>query len=106
MSDKRSHAVEELRSWTRAREYWDRAVEYLKLARAASDPDVQSRFVAIARHYRMLADTEERGAEHKGAERRSRNGTVMGASVPVAPLAMTGRLIRPHIVEFVIPKGS
>ena len=43
----------------RAREYWDRAVEYLKLARAASDPDVQSRFLAIARHYRMLADAEE-----------------------------------------------
>jgi hypothetical protein len=56
----------------RAREYWDRAVEYLKLARAASDPDVQSRFLAIARHYRMLADAEERSAEHKGAERRSR----------------------------------
>jgi len=45
----------------------------LKLARTASDPDVQSRFVAIARHYRMLADAEERSAEHKGAERRSPN---------------------------------
>jgi hypothetical protein len=57
----------------RAREYWDRAVEYLKLARAASDPDVQSRFVAIARHYRMLAEADERSAEHKCAERRSLN---------------------------------
>jgi hypothetical protein len=65
--------VEELRSWTRAREYWDSAVEYLKLTRTASDPDVQSRFVSIARHYRMLVDAEERGAEHKGAERRLRN---------------------------------
>jgi hypothetical protein len=73
LSDKRSHALEELRSWTRAREYWDRAVEYLKLARTASDPDVQSRFVAIARHYRMLADAEECSAKHKGTERRSRN---------------------------------
>jgi len=57
----------------RAREYWDRAVQYLKLAYTASDPDVQRRYVAIARHYRMLADAEERRAEHKGAERRSRN---------------------------------
>jgi len=73
LSDKRLLALEELRSWTRAREYWDRAVEYLKLARTASDPDVQSRFVAIGRHYRMLADAEERSAEHEGAERRSRN---------------------------------
>ena len=73
LSDRRLLALEELRSWTRAREYWDRAVEYLKLARTASDPDLQSRFVAIARHYRMLADAEERSAEHKGAERRSRN---------------------------------
>jgi hypothetical protein len=31
------------------------------------------RFVAIARLYRMLADAEERSAEHKGAERRSPN---------------------------------
>jgi len=65
--------LKELRSWTSAREYWDRAVKYLKLARTASDPDVQSRFVAIARHHRMLADAEERSAEHKGAERRSPN---------------------------------
>jgi hypothetical protein len=73
LSDERSLALEELRSWTRARGYWDRAVEYLKLARAASDPDLQSRFVAIARHYRMLADAEERSAKRKGTERRSRN---------------------------------
>jgi hypothetical protein len=66
-------ALEELRSRTSAREYRDRAVEYLKLARTASDPDVQSRFVTITRNYRMLADTEERSAEHKGAERRSRD---------------------------------
>jgi hypothetical protein len=45
----------------------------LKLARTASDPDVQSRFVSIARHYRMLVDAEERSAEHKGAEQRLRN---------------------------------
>jgi len=73
LSDKRLLALEELRSWTRARGYWDRAVQYLKLARTASDPDVQSRFVAIARHYCMLADAEKRSAEHKGAERRSPN---------------------------------
>jgi hypothetical protein len=68
LSDERSLALEELRSWTRARGYWDRAVEYLKLARAASDPDLQSRFVAIARHCRMLADAEERSAKRKGTK--------------------------------------
>ena len=45
-----SDARDELRDWARAREYWDRAIRYLKLARTASDPDVRSRFVAIARH--------------------------------------------------------
>jgi hypothetical protein len=59
LSDDRSHARDELRDWARAREYWDRAIRYLKLARIASDPDVRSRFVAIARHYRALALAED-----------------------------------------------
>jgi hypothetical protein len=62
LPDDRSHARDELRDWARAPEYWDRAIRYLKLARIASDQDVQRRFVAIARHYRALALAEEREA--------------------------------------------
>jgi hypothetical protein len=54
LSDERSQAREELRDWARAREHWDRAIEYLKLARDASNPDVQNRYVTIAQHYRAL----------------------------------------------------
>jgi hypothetical protein len=54
----------------RAQGYWDCAIEHLKLARSASDPDVQQRFMAIARHYRTLAQAEERTAERIGAKRR------------------------------------
>ena len=48
---KRSRARDELLALARAREYWDRAIKYLKLARLASDADVQRRFIAIAEHY-------------------------------------------------------
>lgn len=71
LPEKRSRILAELRAWTRAREYRDRASKYLELARGASDPDVQLRFVAIARHYQTLAQTEERNGERKGDERHS-----------------------------------
>ena len=67
-------ARRELSDWTRARSYWDRAAEYLELAATASDPNVQDRFIRIAQHYRVLAEAEERGADKKGAERRSQRG--------------------------------
>jgi hypothetical protein len=70
LSDKRSRARDELFAWTRAQGYWDRAIKHLKLARSASDPDVQQRFMAIARHYRTLAQAEERTAERIGVKRR------------------------------------
>ncbi len=76
MSDGRSHgelhAREELHSWVRARGYRDRAAESLELAQNESDPDVQNRYVTIAQHYRTLAEAEERSADRKSAERRSR----------------------------------
>ena len=50
MSDNR--ARQELRDWTRARGYWDRAAEFLELAVNTSDRDVQNRYVTIAQHYR------------------------------------------------------
>jgi hypothetical protein len=71
LSDKRSSARDELLVWTMAQAYWDRAIEYLELARVASDPDVQLRYMAIARHYRTLAQAEERNAERMGIKRRS-----------------------------------
>ncbi len=76
MSNDRSRgemrAREELRNWARARLYWERAFEALVMARRTSDRDVQARYVTIAQHYRALAEAEERSANRKGAERRSR----------------------------------
>jgi hypothetical protein len=64
-------ARELLLRWARAHAYWDRAAEYCKLARSASDPDVRQRFVVIAQHCRTLAKAEERSAELAGARRVS-----------------------------------
>lgn len=71
MPEKRARVLAEFRAWTRARQYRDRASKYLEIARRASDPDVQRRFVAIAGHYQTLAQAEERNGEHKGDEQRS-----------------------------------
>ena len=81
MSDNR--ARQELRHWTRARGYWNRAAEFLKLACSASDPNVRDRYVTIAQHYRTLAEAEERGAEYKGTERRSQRGASIAAGRPL-----------------------
>ncbi len=70
MSDDR--ARQELRDWVRARDYWDRAAECLDLACNTNNPEVQNRYVTIAQHYRTLAEAEERSANRKGTERRSR----------------------------------
>jgi hypothetical protein len=66
MSDNRTR--QELRDWTKARGYWDRAAEFLELASNTSDPNVQDRYITIAQHYRTLAEAEERGAEHQAAD--------------------------------------
>jgi hypothetical protein len=79
MSDNR--ARQELRHWTRARGYWNRAAEFLELASSASDPNVRDRYVTIAQHYRALAEAEERGADQKGTERPSQRR----ASIAVGP---------------------
>lgn len=80
MSD--SPTRQELRNWTKAHRYWHRAAEFLELAKAACDLDVQSRYVTIAQHYRTLAEAEERGAEQKGIERRSQYGASTASSSP------------------------
>jgi hypothetical protein len=41
-------------------------------ARNASNLDVKNRYVTIAQHYLTLAEAEERSADQKGVERRSR----------------------------------
>jgi hypothetical protein len=61
-----------LRDWVRARGYRDQAADFLDLARSASNPDVEKRYITIARHYLMLAKAEERSANQKSVERRSR----------------------------------
>ena len=66
------HARGELRDWVRARGYRDHAADFLDLARSASNPDVKNRYVTIARHYLTLAEAEERSADRKSIERRSR----------------------------------
>jgi hypothetical protein len=71
-ADNQPQARDELRDWTRAREYWDRATDYLELARGTSDRSVQLRYARIARHYRAVAWAERREAARKGDERRSR----------------------------------
>ena len=63
---------EELRHWAKSREYRERAIGYLELARLTPNVEVQNRFIKIAKHYRSLADAEERDAESKVVERRSR----------------------------------
>jgi hypothetical protein len=52
----------ELRCWTAAREYWDRAVGYLELAQSADDAGVRDRYLRIAQYYRIAAEAEERAA--------------------------------------------
>ncbi len=59
----RPKARDVLLSWARASAYEDRAVEYLKLADVAPDLTVRNRFIAIARHYRTLAQIERRAAD-------------------------------------------
>jgi hypothetical protein len=68
-------ARQELLSRARARTYRDRAAEFLNLARSANEVDVRNRFLTIVRHYRTLAEAEERSAAQHAAERRlRRNG--------------------------------
>jgi hypothetical protein len=68
-------ARQELLSRARARIYRDRAAECLKLARTEGQVDVRNRYLTIVRHYRTLAESEERSAAQNATERRvRRNG--------------------------------
>jgi hypothetical protein len=61
----RPRARDILLSATRAREYREGEVKYLRLAHSASIPDVRDRFVTIARHYRSLAKIEQSIADQR-----------------------------------------
>ena len=71
MLNKRPSAREELLAWAKARDFRERANEYLNRARHEPDGDVQSRFVDIARHYQILAEAEASNADRMGNERRA-----------------------------------
>jgi hypothetical protein len=51
-------ARHEIVEWASARTHWERAAEFLDLARGTSNPDVRNRYVTIAQHYRILAESE------------------------------------------------
>ena len=74
MLNKRPSAREELLAWAKARDFWERANEYLNRARHTPDGDVQRRFVDIAQHYQILAEAEASNAGRMGDERRARSG--------------------------------
>ena len=71
MLNKRPSAREELLAWAKARDFRERANEYLNRARHEPDGDVQSRFVDIARHYGILEEAEASNADRIGDERRA-----------------------------------
>ena len=70
--------------WAKARDFRDRATEYLNRARLEPDGDVQRRFVDVVQHYRILAEAEASNAGRLGNERRgqaetSQSGVPTGA---------------------------
>jgi hypothetical protein len=77
---RRSSAREELLAWAKARDFRDRATEYLNRARVAADDNVQRRFIDIARHYRTLAAAEASNADRLGDERRGQSETSQSRS--------------------------
>jgi gas vesicle protein len=75
-----SRARDELLVWAKARDFRDRATEYLNRARLEPDGDVQRRFVDVAQHYRILAEAEASNAGRLGNERRGQAETSQSGS--------------------------
>jgi hypothetical protein len=75
-----SPARDELLVWAKARDFRDRATEYLNRARLEPDGDVQRRFVDVAQHYRILAEAEASNAGRLGNERRGQSETSQSGS--------------------------
>jgi hypothetical protein len=73
MPHQRSRARDELLAWARARDFRDRAIEYLnRAAHLSSDGDVQRRFIAIGAASSLLAQAEADKAERLANARRSK----------------------------------
>ena len=66
MSDNRTR--QELRDWTRARGYWNRATEFLELASNASDPNVQA---ATSRSHSITARWQRQKNEAQSEKARA-----------------------------------
>jgi hypothetical protein len=70
-----------LLAWAKARDFRDRATEYLDRSRTATGGSVQTRFIDIARHYQMLAVAEANKADQLGSERRGQADTPQNGSL-------------------------
>lgn len=77
-AERPSSARTELLAWARARDFRDRAAEYLKMARGASDNGVQRRLIDIAQHYRVLSAAEARDAGRLTNKRREKKSNISG----------------------------
>ena len=75
-----SPARDELLVWAKARDFRDRATEYLNRARLEPDGDVQRPFLDVAQHYRILAEAEASNAGRLGNERRGQSETSQSGS--------------------------
>jgi hypothetical protein len=72
---RRTSGRDELLAWAKARDFRERANEYLNRARLEPNGDVRRRFVDVARHYGILAEAEASNASRMGEERRARGTT-------------------------------
>ena len=71
---RRTSGRDELLAWAKARDFRERANEYLNRG-LELDCDVRRRFVDVARHYGILAEAEASNASRMGEERRARGTT-------------------------------
>jgi hypothetical protein len=84
----RPKARDVLLTWARSRAYEDRAVEYLKLAGVATDSNIRNRFVAIAGHYRTLAQLERRAVDETASPSHQSQETVVRRSGRLTSFAL------------------
>jgi hypothetical protein len=84
----RPKARDVLLTWARARAYEDRAVEYLKLADVAPDNNIRNRFVAIAGHYRTLAQLERRAVDETASPSHQSQETIVCRSGRLTSFAL------------------
>ncbi len=90
----RLNARQVLLTWARARRYKDRAVECSKLAHLAPDRNVRNRYIAIARHFRALAEIKRRVADETNQHiQQSLNIFNHSNSVPFAAFLLRSTIL-------------